>query len=68
MPELVMFGPDGEALVPFSVLRRKVNADLAQLAASKTKRTVKEMENDDAMCDKNALGGIFGEARDGDHA
>lgn len=66
MSELVMFGPDGEALVPFAVLRRKVNADLAQLAASKTKRTVKEMENDDAMCDKSALGGLFGEAINGE--
>lgn len=63
MPEpLVMFGPDGETIVPFPVLRQKVNADLAQLAARKKKRTQKQMEAEDAMCDKEALGGLFGEA------
>lgn len=66
MSEVILFGPDGETLVSFPVLRQKVNSDLAQLAATKKRRTVKEIESDDAMCDKEALGGIFGEARDGD--
>lgn len=57
-----MFGPDGERLVSFEELRKKVNADLALMAAVGKKGKVTEIASKEP--EKPAMSGLFVEAEE----